>query len=688
MPAHPRARSLCAMLFVAMLAPLSAGDAQGARPDSARDSTAVKLRAVSVTGARATGVTGGASALLLNTEALRASPAPLLEQALRESPFVHVRQNSRGETELSVRGSDSRQASVIVDGVPLTLGWDHRADPSLVPVTGAQDIVIVRGLGSLLNGPNTLGGSIEVNHRAPTSNSMWLNGGMDENSAMVTSLGGERLLGSMMGGSLSMRGGFAYRKRDGFALPEGATDPTASDGLRTNSDLRHTDGFASLNWNASEGRALSLTVTGFDAERGVPPEEHITAPRLWRYPYHTRAVASLSGNTGTFSTPFGTGSIDAGLGYNSGRMKISSYTDRTYATTNGEELGDERTTVGRMRLTHSLKSATLRAAATLSNITYHETLSGTAADYRQTLNSYGAEVEAPVGGRTTVAGGVVLDQSSTPETGGRTPGQPDINNVGWRAGLAYETNSAWRLHASASQRSRFPALRELYSGALNRFQPNPGLKPETLLGIEGGVTVNRLMGANASLVAEATVFSHNLDDAVVRITVPNPTPPPATLFRRVNRDNIISSGLELMAGVSLGANRDRAVTIAGDATVQRITIKDVTLAGQPERHSENNPENRGSLELGVPLPMRLRGTANARYTGTQYCINADSGAEMTLDRQAETDLAVERGFTLKRGGFRSLRLVLAVDNAANATVYDQCGLPQPGRTLRVMFGVR
>jgi hypothetical protein len=44
-----------------------------------------------------------------------------------------------------------------MDGVPLTLGWDHRTDPSLTPLTGSERVVIVRGPGSLPNGPNTLG---------------------------------------------------------------------------------------------------------------------------------------------------------------------------------------------------------------------------------------------------------------------------------------------------------------------------------------------------------------------------------------------------------------------------------------------------------------------------------------------------------------------------------------------------
>jgi iron complex outermembrane receptor protein len=666
---------------LAMSLTVAAAPAAQVPADSSKDSSKVKLAMVTVTGARATGVVGGASAVIVRTEELRSSPAPLLEQALRESPFIHVRQNSRGEMELSVRGSDSRQAAVILDGLPLTLGWDHRTDPSLVPVTGSRTIRIVRGLASLLNGPNTLGGTIEVDHGAGVANDAWVGAGVDENGAVVTSLGGERMLTS----SLAVRGGFAYRKRDGFSLPSSATDTTSYrfDGLRTNSDQRSMDGFASAHWSGSSGKSLGLNVTGFDAERGVPPEEHIISPRFWRYPYHSRYVIALSGSTGFLSTPFGFGSIDASAGLNSGAVKIDIYGDRDYDNITGNEIGNEKNVVGRVRATHSLGSGTLRAAFTSSHIDFRESLSGVVADYRQNLWSAGAELEMPVKSQTTIAGGLVFDKATTPEAGGR-PEQEPMDNIGWRAGVSHEMNTSFRLHASANQRSRFPALRELYSGAANRFQPNPDLKPETLRGFEGGFTANRAVGSNGRMMAEVTGFSHNLDDAVIRITVPNPTPPPATLFRRENRDNIVSYGAELLAGYTFGSSPDRAVSISADALLQSITIKDQT-AGDTARHAENNPETRASLEVGVPLPLRVRGIANARYTGRQYCLNADTGNEDELKAKVKSDLALERKFALKRSPFQTLRALLAADNLSNAAVFDQCGLVQPGRTLRLMF---
>lgn len=666
----------CSLLAILVAAPATLSSQVQA--DTSADSARVKLQTVTITSARAAALIGGASAVVLRPRELRSSPAPLLEQSLREAPFVHVRQNSRGEMELSVRGSDSRQAAVTMDGVPLTLGWDHRTDPSLVPVTGSHRITIVRGLGSLLNGPNTLGGSIEIDHGAGVADDAWIGGGMDENGALVTTIGGERMLGS----AFAVRGGFAYRNREGFALPDGAVDPTSRNGLRTNSQQRHVDGFASAHWSGSVGKALGLTVTGFDAERGVPPEEHISAPRFWRYPYHSRYVVAFSGSSGTMSTAFGTGTIDFGLGLNSGATKIDIYSNRSYTTITGNEIGNETNIVARGVASHTVGPGMVRASLVTSNIDFRESLSGVVSNYQQDLWSVGTELEMPVRSRTTLAAGFVFDNASTPEAGGR-PIQEPIGNIGWRAGVTHELGTSVRLHASGSQRSRFPALRELYSGAANRFQPNPDLKPETLLGFEGGFTWNAAAGANGRAVAEVTGFSHNLADAVVRITVPNSAPPPSTLFRRVNRDNIVSAGVELLGGYTFGTG-DRAISLTGDALIQRITIKDQT-AGNAGRNAENNPEQRGSVELAVPLPLRVRGIANMRYTGRQYCLNADTGNEDALDAKTETDLSFERRFAIKRSPFQSLRALLSVDNVANAAVFDQCGLVQPGRTMRLMF---
>jgi iron complex outermembrane receptor protein len=612
---------------------------------------------------------------------LRSSPAPSLDQALREAPFVLVRQNARGEMELSIRGSDSRQAAVLLDGVPITLGWDHRTDPSLIPVTSASRIAITRGLGSLLAGPNTLGGIIEITHDdlGETGGRTWGGLGTDQFGSWVVSAGAARRVETSRLGTWSFRSGLAHRDRPGIALAAGAPDPTAKDDLRTNTDLRQSDAFASARWSGAQGATVGVSFTGYDAERGVPPEEHVTAPRLWRNPYNTRGLATLSAQTGTRRTPFGYMSLALGAGLNSHRLKIQAFRDRRYQQVTAEELGNEKTLTSRALLTHSLaRGASLRVGYAGADVRYVETLSPLAGvDYRQRLSSIGVEVDQPVGSRLTLTGGFVRDRTTTPETGGRLPAQRPFDANGWRFGATHLLASGWQAHGSFSQRSRFPSLRELYSGALDRFQPNPDLKPERLNAVDAGVTMAQARGTTRTTL-QVTGFRQRLDDAVVRVTLANPL-----RFKRINRDRMEISGAELLGGLSFGADTARAVTVSGDATFQSISILD--QAANAQRRAENNPETRLGAEFGAPSKWRSRVVLAAHYTGEQYCLNP-AGGDLTVKAATRADLAWTRDFRARAGML--LRALLALDNVGNTLVYDQCGLPQPGRTLRVMFTVR
>jgi iron complex outermembrane receptor protein len=226
------------------------------------------------------------------------------------------------------------------------------------------------------------------------------------------------------------------------------------------------------------------------------------------------------------------------------------------------------------------------------------------------------------------------------------------------------------VHASVSRRGRFPALRELYSGALNRFAPNPNLRPENLVAIEGGFTTR--VGAGEF---QAVAFRHQLNDAVVRITLPD------RRFLRVNRNQLRSTGVELIGSVPLGR-----VVLGGDATLQSVALTDPEAGVTNE--PENLPEVAGGLRAAFSLPLDVRGSAEARYTGRQFCIDPGTGLDTELDGGTVLNGELARTWWVDRSGawFRRIETRVAVDNAGAHALYDQCGLPQAGRLFR--FQVR
>jgi iron complex outermembrane receptor protein len=191
--------------------------------------------------------------------------------------------------------------------------------------------------------------------------------------------------------------------------------------------------------------------------------------------------------------------------------------------------------------------------------------------------------------------------------------------------------------------------------------------------------------ARAGLTLQAVAFHHRLEDAVVRVTLPDGR------FRRVNRDAVRSTGVELLAGWAPTALR--GVSLTGDLLAQRVRVHDATLAAatRDARRAELQPTLRGALDVGVPLPFGMQASAMARHAGRQFCLHPDLGRQVALGARTAADAALSRRWTPGAGArrlLRTLRVTVAVDNVTDATVYDQCGLPQPGRTLRAGIEVR
>ncbi|HBD97658.1 MAG TPA: hypothetical protein DC060_05610, partial [Gemmatimonadetes bacterium] len=79
---------------------------------------------------------------------------------------------------------------------------------------------------------------------------------------------------------------------------------------------------------------------------------------------------------------------------------------------------------------------------------------------------------------------------------------------------------------------------------------------------------------------------------------------------------------------------------------------------------------------------------NFRFVGGQSCENPELGGLQPLGASGSVDFSLRRIFRLgSSGGLSRLDASASLRNATDATVYDQCGLPQPGRTLQFQFRV-
>jgi iron complex outermembrane receptor protein len=651
-------------------------------PPAGRDSAAPVLEPISANVARPV-VLGSASALVLELDSAETRPALDLSEALRAMPLVRVRDNSRGETHLTLRGAESRQVSVALDGVPLTIGWDNRSDLSVVPLTGATRISAVRGLSSLTAGPNVLGGVVHLQVMptyvaTPEGTSYGARAGAFSGQSLAVDASVQHAVGSPGRGAL-IRAGGGYRQWDFMPVAAGIDQPpTAAPGRRLNSDLKQWNGYVAGRLQGATGRWLGLSSMAFGAERGVAPELHVAQPRLWRLPVTRRWVTVVGGGLGWNSATSREGSASLRAGVDLGRFEIDEYESADYEVVTGRETGDDRTLTLKLDALQTLGWGALEASLTAAETRHDETLEPDAQHrYSQRLFSGAAELTVPLwalddGKGIGILVGGSLDGSDTPETGGQEA-RTAIWDWGAKAAVTLDIPTLdGRAHVGMSRRTRAPSLRELYSGALGRFVVNPDLGPETLTAAEVGLT----LGSAASRW-QIVAFHHRLTDAIVRASAGEGR------FQRVNRDRVSATGVELVGGI-----RWSMVALDGDLTLQDVGLSDPG-APEDERNAEYQPEVAGNLQLGIQLPASLTTRLRLSYVGSQYCVHPDLESDVRLEGAAWGGIEVARSWTLGRGSAeRTVTIVGGVRNATDSSVYDQCGLPSPGRqfTLTIAIG--
>ena len=101
-------------------------------------------------------------------EDINALPAQNLSEVLNYIPGVNVKvTNGFGQpTSLSIRGSQSRQVLLMVDGIPFNTQLSGQANPSRLPLADIQQIEVIKGAASSVWGSG-LGGVINVVTKDP-----------------------------------------------------------------------------------------------------------------------------------------------------------------------------------------------------------------------------------------------------------------------------------------------------------------------------------------------------------------------------------------------------------------------------------------------------------------------------------------------------------------------------------------
>lgn len=420
----------------------------------------------------------GIAVRTLTREELEAHGARSVAEALARHPAIDTATNSRGDHVVMLRGFEPRETVVLLDGVPTYVPYDGQIDLDLVPAGLVDHVTVVAGPGSVLWGPNGLGGAINVVTRppgeAPPVETTFEASGRGHGARLeAVHAGRAGPAGWVLAGGVDDLHAFPLSGRFVPARNEDGGD-------RENSDRRLRRLLGGLELDAGDDHRLRLSGFILDAQRGVPPSTVAADARVrwWRMNAWRVAGASL-GHSGRYGPRLQLDELVWARWYDN---LFDGYDDARYATQalprSFHTWYHDRAFGGRVRLTGPFAggdwASVLRAWAGVQHDRHRE---DEGPEVERTLLTLAPQFEQTFDRRWRLTAGLQLDVEFPGDT-------PDVSlepALGWGplVALRCEPLDEVSVEAVAARRSRFPSLKERFSWALGQRDPNPTLGPET-----------------------------------------------------------------------------------------------------------------------------------------------------------------------------------------------------------------
>jgi iron complex outermembrane recepter protein len=467
---------------------------------------------------------------------------------------------NRNERVVFIRGFDSRQIPLFVDGIPVYVPYNGSIDLARFTTFDLSEIQVTKGFTSVLLGPNTLGGSINLVGRRPSGEfegDVVGGVGFDSNWGqnvhhLATNLGSNQ-------GSWYIQGGASVLDRDFFRVSDDFTPGAAEDGgRRDNSDIKDSKYSLKLGLTPNDTDEYALSYYNQQSEKGTPPYGgQFSAPqRFWRWPDYDKESLYFLSRTG-----FGDGHyVRLRAYYDEFYNLLRSFDDNTYTTQNRgfafDSTYDDYTWGGGAEFGFDLgPSHLLKFAASLKRDIHRE--QDDAGDpwerFEDETVSLAVEDTWTLSEATKVIGGVSWNRQESQRADQKLPddtivpfptGSDSAANVqlGWFHELS-ETVEVW---AAAGRKTRFPTISNRFSGRFGSALANPDLNAETSTNYEIGFDqdVGRYKYG-------ATVFLSQLDDAIQSVII-DPTlcsNPPCSQTQNIEEQE--NQGVELFLDIDL-----------------------------------------------------------------------------------------------------------------------------------------
>lgn len=573
-----------------------------------------------------------ATVSVLLPDKIEAADARDLAEVLSYTSGTYVSAGNKAEWRIKIRGLDTGRTTLLYDGIPVYEPYFNSYDLKTFMASDIERIQVVKGASSVLYGPNTLGGIIELITRRPDRPSFSAELTRGENETARINAYGNLNIGKfifLLGGDVEKSDGFCYRAGD-------------STTLRANSDYERNNILGKVYYYPRPDIELLGEFSWFNTNYGIPWALEVQKANYWRFADWDRCTVSFGGTTPSFNDGF----LKFRAFYVSYYNVLDAYKNASLTTRQWRSTYDNyswgffvlNTTPFGSR--HELRTS----------VNFHTDKVRQQSDlgkpwevFTQDVLSVGAEDYIRLNSRWGVQVGASVDYLMKEEGGGNN--KTRINPL---VALKYNPTEDVDLRLTLSRKSRFPSMKNLYSSTGG----NPDLRDETGTNVEFGAAwrgpVVQLSGA---------VFYNRLKDLIERKNLSDGT------YININISQASIAGFEVEASrswkwVDLSAN----YTFLQAENLSAGVPLDLTPKNQFNAFATLRPKDWFRFSFwGIAA-------SSARYT-------ASNGSVVRVPGYAVFNASLERKLGLGLG------LVCKLENVFNKAYVTEPGFPMRARTF-------
>lgn len=485
----------------------------------------------------------------VTAETMRTFNTDRLPDALNLLPGVTLNKvGARNEMMVEVRGLDTKHVPIYLDGIPIYVPYDGYPDLNRFTTYDLANVTVSKGFSSVLYGPNTMGGAINMVSRKPQKEfeaSVGLGAGSN-NWNTYFNLGTNQ-------GLWYLQAAGSHMNLDSYPLSHDYEDTiTENGGTRENSYTQDTKGSIKLGLTPNSKDEYAITYINQHGEKGTPPYAGTSSsetPRYWQWPYWDKESIYFNSNTWLGDDFY----VKSRLYYDKFRNSLYSYDDATYSTmkkkSSFKSAYDDHTQGGSLELgTFILPSQELRLALHYKE-DFHEEWAPNTPDVKmeESVFSVGLEDTIHLSDDFYAIAGISYDYVDTKHADNLVNGvitdfpTSDADAINPQLGLFYKVTPEGIVHASVAMKSRMPSIKDKFSYKLGKALPNPELDPERSINYEIGYKHTY----EKWLTGELNLFYNDMSDYILSKTIPNPSKPTTTLLQNQNIGDVDMYGAEV-----------------------------------------------------------------------------------------------------------------------------------------------